>query len=140
MVFSPGQDYHRCYEPCYFGWMKGTKHFVNRKFTGTYKEVVLLDFESFSEILDVLYESKDKNVDYKHPTQKPVRLAERALKKHSNQGDIVLEPFCGSGSTLLACEQLKRRCYAIELDPKYCDVIIKRWEGFTGKKAEKINN
>lgn len=76
-----------------------------------------------------------------HPTQKPVRLFAEIVKKFENKErfDTVVDLFGGSGSTLMACEQLNRKCYMMELDPKYCDVIIKRWETFTGKKAVKIN-
>ena len=76
-----------------------------------------------------------------HPTQKPVRLFAEIVKKFENKErfDTVVDLFGGSGSTLIACEQLNRKCYCMELDPKYCDVIIKRWETFTGKKAVKIN-
>jgi DNA modification methylase len=75
---------------------------------------------------------KDNVNKYVHPTQKPVKLAERALVR---AGNIVIDGFGGSGSTLIGCEQLGRRCYAMELDPKYCDVIVKRWEQYTGRKA-----
>lgn len=74
-----------------------------------------------------------------HPAAFPVELPARLIKMHSREGDIVIEPFCGSGTTLIACEQLDRVCYGMELDPKYCDVIIKRWETFTGEKAVLIN-
>ena len=74
-----------------------------------------------------------------HPTQKPVRLAERALRKNSNAGDLVVDCFLGSGSTLIACEQMGRKCYGMELDPKYVDVEVKRWEALTKQKAEKIS-
>jgi DNA modification methylase len=74
-----------------------------------------------------------------HPTTKPVELITRALQNSSKRGDIVLEPFCGSGSTLIACQQTDRSCRAIELDPKYVDVIIQRWETLTGEKAELID-
>jgi site-specific DNA-methyltransferase (adenine-specific) len=80
--------------------------------------------------------TKDNN--YIHPTQKPVELCGRALRNHS-QANIILDLFGGSGSTLIACEQLNRSCYMMELDPKYIDVIIERWENFTGEKAVKIN-
>ena len=73
-----------------------------------------------------------------HPTMKPIDLIAYALNKSSKKGEIVLDCFGGSGSTLIACEQLNRKCYMMELDPIYCDVIINRWEKFTGKKAEKI--
>lgn len=73
-----------------------------------------------------------------HATPKPIALCSRAIKSSSREGETVLDLFGGSGSTLIACEQLNRRCYMIELDPKYCDVIINRWETYTGKKAIKI--
>lgn len=73
-----------------------------------------------------------------HPTMKPVELIAEALNNTSNKKDVVLDLFGGSGSTLIACEQLNRKCYMIELDPKYVDVIINRWEEFTGEKAIKI--
>jgi DNA modification methylase len=85
-----------------------------------------------------LWEIK-KDSKYKHPTQKPVALSERAIKNSTKQGNAVLDLFGGSGSTLLACEKTNRICNVMELDPKYVDVIIKRWEDYTGKKAEKIN-
>lgn len=78
---------------------------------------------------------QDKDANYEHPTQKPIRLAERAFK--NSPGRNVLDLFGGSGSTLIACEQLKRKCFMMELDPYYCSVIIERWEKLTGKKAVK---
>ena len=86
----------------------------------------------------VLNEDKPA-VNDMHPTMKPVKLIARQIKNSSKQKENVLDLFGGSGSTLMACEQLNRKCYMMELDPKYCDVIIKRWETFTGKKAVKIN-
>ena len=74
-----------------------------------------------------------------HPTQKPVKLLADILKDYSEEGINVLDLFGGSGSTLIACEQLNRNCYMMELDPYYCQVIINRWEQYTGQKAEKIN-
>lgn len=84
---------------------------------------------------------KEQEFDHKryHPTQKPIKLAEWFLKRYSKDGHIVVDLFGGSGSTLIACEQLGRTCYMMELDPKYCDVIIKRWENLTGEKAVLIN-
>ena len=70
-----------------------------------------------------------------HPTIKPVDLIVRALVNSSKPDDIVADYFGGSGSTLIACEKLKRKCYMIEIDPHYCDVIVKRWEDYSGKKA-----
>ena len=74
-----------------------------------------------------------------HPTQKPIKLAGWFLDRYSKDGQIIVDLFGGSGSTLIACEQLNRKCYMCELDPKYVDVIIDRWEKFTGKKATKLN-
>jgi DNA modification methylase len=77
----------------------------------------------------------DKERNYQHPTQKPVALAEKAFGNSSKSGDIIIDLFGGSGSTLIACEKQNRHARLMELDPKYCDVIVKRWEDFTGKKA-----
>lgn len=83
----------------------------------------------------------EQEFDHKrhHPTQKPVKLSEWFLKKYSKEGYSILDLFGGSGSTLIACEQLNRKCYMMELDPKYIDVIINRWEQFTGRKAVLLN-
>ena len=80
-----------------------------------------------------------KDTKYKHPTQKPVELSSRAIKNSSKSQNTILDIFGGSGSTLIACEKLNRKARIMELDPIYCDVIIKRWENFTGKKAELEN-
>lgn len=80
-----------------------------------------------------------KDTNYVHPTQKPVALIGRALKNHK-QAMNILDLFGGSGSSLVGCEQLDRTCYTMELDPKYCDVIIKRWETLTGQKAVLVND
>ena len=85
---------------------------------------------------DVWYMSRGATVEYLHPTQKPVELIERAIKNSSKLEDLIADIFMGSGSTLIACEKLARKCFGIELDPKYCDVIVQRWEEFTGKKAK----
>jgi 16S rRNA G966 N2-methylase RsmD len=74
-----------------------------------------------------------------HPTQKPIKMLSEILQDFTKEGDIILDVFGGSGSTLIACEQLNRKCYMCELDPHYCDVIIQRWENLTGKKAVLLN-
>ena len=74
-----------------------------------------------------------------HPTQKPVELCARAITNHSISSQILVDLFGGSGSTLIACEKTGRHCRMMELDPIYCDVIVRRWEQFTGKKAVKVN-
>jgi len=73
-----------------------------------------------------------------HPTQKPVRLFELPMLKHTRPGDVCLETFAGSGSQVIAAERLGRRCFAVERNPRFCDVIIQRWEQFTGMKAELV--
>ena len=80
-----------------------------------------------------------KNGNTGHPTEKPVEVPSMAISHSSKKNDVVIDFFGGSGSTLIACEQLNRRCYMCELDPKYVDVIIERWEKFTGNKAELIS-
>jgi len=82
--------------------------------------------------------SKEDTKKRIHPTQKPVRLIEFFIKKFSNEGEKIIDLFGGSGSTLIACEQLNRICYMMEIDPKYCSVIIERWEKYTGNKAKKL--
>jgi len=84
---------------------------------------------------DVWYMSRGSTIEYVHPTQKPVELIERALNNSSKGGDVILDLFGGSGSTLIACQKNGRKARLMELDPKYCDVIVKRWEDFTGEKA-----
>lgn len=108
-------------EPCLYGWKEGKKHyfFKNRKQT------------------TVLY--FDKPIKSKeHPTMKPIRLFDYHMQCSSKPGEIVLDLFAGSGTTIMAAEQNKRIAYCMELDPKYVDVIIDRWEKVTGKKAERI--
>lgn len=134
IIMAMGQDYHRIYEPIMYGWKRGNKRWSNRGIR-TESEVWDLDRMSFEERLDVWYLHRDKSKDYVHPTQKPVRLPERAIKKSCPIGGIVIEPFCGSGSALMACEQLQRRCFGIELDPRYADVIVRRWQRYTKRTA-----
>ena len=86
-----------------------------------------------------VWEQQAKLSDRVHPTEKPIELSARAIKNSSQQDGTVIDLFGGSGSTLIACEQLNRTCYMMELDPKYCDVIIKRWEALTGDKAVLLN-
>ena len=111
-------DYQSQHEPCLYGWMKGNSH----SFYGDRKQVSVWKF--------------DKERVSGHTTPKPVALIEKALINSSKSGDIVSDFFGGSGSTLIACEKINRHARLMELDPKYCDVIVKRWEDFTGKKAE----
>lgn len=126
MIFAAGQDYHRQYEPCMFGWKDGKTHFKNKMYA-KFKDVFNLDFDDYQQMFDVWYEKRDVTQDYVHPTQKPIRLAERALRKHSNVEDIVVDLFSGSGSTMMACHQGNRIARVMELDPKYVHAGIKRF-------------
>lgn len=114
-VFGLGKGYRYQHEFCLFN--------------GTIDD----DITNESDLWEI---KKDSN--YIHPTQKPIALSARAIKNHKNVNNVV-DLFGGSGSTLIACEQLNKKCFMMELDPKYVDVIIARWEQFTGKKAEKLN-
>lgn len=132
MVYSMGQDYHRRHEPCQFGWKDKKVHFKNRKYA-TFQDVVNLDQDDFELYFSEWYQKRDVTQNYIHPTQKLVRLAERALKKNSQLGDIVIDAFGGSGSTLIGCEQSGRKARVLELDPKYVHAILNRWSKYTGK-------
>lgn len=87
-----------------------------------------------NEVPDIIREHKQLHNDL-HPTMKPLKLLAKLINNSSQGDDIVLDLFGGSGSTLMTCEQLGRRCRSMEFDPKYVDVIIKRWEDYTGEKA-----
>jgi len=93
-------------------------------------------FKRMESVSTILYAIGNDRVG--HPAPFPVALPSEYIQAMTNDGDIVCEPFCGGGTTLIACEQLGRKCYAMELEPKYIDLIIARWEKFTGRKAEKI--
>lgn len=83
--------------------------------------------------------SGSKEEKYDHPTQKPVLLFETPIANHLARGDAVYDPFLGSGTALIAAERLGRRCYGMELDPRYAQVIIERWERFTGRVGERVD-
>ncbi len=112
------QDYQWRHEPILYGWKEGAGHY----FVDNRKQSTVLEFDKPS-----------RNAE--HPTMKPIDLLVYLIKNSSKENDIILDLFGGSGSTLIAAEQIQRTCYTMELDPKYCDVIIKRWENLTGQKA-----
>jgi hypothetical protein len=85
-----------------------------------------------------IWEMTTVRANKEHPAMFPVELPWRCIKMHSDKGGIVLEPFSGSGTTIIAAEQTERKCYAMELSPVYCDLAVKRWEEFTGEKAIKL--
>ena len=114
-------------------------NFTNQEITKMKKEELLNIVLEQKKFYSIWQEKKDNPNEYVHPTQKPVSLSARAIRSSTDIGDNVVDLFGGSGSTVMACEQTGRSCYTMELDPKYCDVIIKRWEKFTGEKAVLIN-
>lgn len=148
-------DYLKQYEVCLYGWKNGKEGHYFRY--GTIQTNVLkddeLDFdtmkkEDMKKLLKSIFENNDIQKDIfeyakpvrslGHPTSKPVPMIGKLINNSSEVNNIVLDVFGGSGSTLIACEELDRICYMMELDPKYCDLIIARWEKLTGEKAKKI--
>ncbi len=134
------------HEPCLFGWQQGNKPYfkVSQSKVGSVWVVGLLrtgDPESpeyYSDIWEVDWEGKKRNTGLDHPTVKPTEIFAIPMRVHTRPGNICFEPFSGSGSQIIAAERLNRRCFAMELEPVFCDVAVRRWEEFTGKKAEKI--
>ena len=118
LVLSPAK-YQRMYEPCFYGWFDKSSFSADRKQT----EVWEFDRPLNSKL---------------HPTMKPVELCLYGINNSSKNNAKIMDLFLGSGSTLIACEKTNRKCYGMEIDPHYCDVIVKRWEEFTGNKAERV--
>ncbi len=118
LVLTPAK-YQRMYEPCFYGWYLKSTYCGDRKQTEVWE-------------IDRPLDSKE------HPTMKPIALGIKAIKNSSKRSDIILDLFGGSGSTLISCEQTSRKCYMMEIDPKYCEVIINRWARLTGQEAKKI--
>lgn len=116
------QDYQWKHEPCLYGWKEGAGHL----WASDRKQSTILEFDKPSR-------------NGEHPTMKPVELFSYQMLNNTKGGDIVLDSFGGSGTTMIAAEKHGRHAYLMELDPKYCDVIVKRWEDFTGKKAVLLN-
>lgn len=144
-----GSKYQSMYEPCLMGCKGKSIKIWNgkRKQRSVIENIDLMNEDELRSALkdmlseaeaDIIRENKPLKNDI-HPTMKPIKLLARLIQNSSNKGDIVLDLFGGSGSTLIACEQLDRICYTSELDPRYVDVIIKRYEDFTGKKAVLLN-
>jgi DNA modification methylase len=116
------KDYHTQYEPIWYGWNADAPRLVG------------VEDRKQSDLWEIERPSRSEL----HPTMKPIELVQRSLLNSSKPGSIVLDPFGGSGSTLIAAEQTNRKCRMVELDPQYCDVILERWEKFTGKTAELV--
>lgn len=149
-IFAMGrQDYQWRHEPCLYGWKDGAAHYFVEDRTQSTVTDSTPDFESIKKeeairllkdiykTTTIIYENKPSRSEL-HPTMKPINLIGVQVRNSSKLHDSVLDLFGGSGTTLLVCEQTKRRCYMMEYDPCYIDVIIKRWEEYTGKKAELI--
>lgn len=150
------QDYQWKHEPCLYGWKEGATHyFVHDRTKTTVEEsdeLINIKQMKKTELLAYCTELQDRlNAEPQtviredkpaaseiHPTMKPVRLIARLLANSTKRGDTVLDLFGGSGSTLIACEQLGRKCRIVEFDEKYASSIVDRWEKYTGKTAEKI--
>lgn len=145
------QDYQWQHEPCLYGWKSGAGHyFIDlRNLTTVFDDEKPLDELTNKELKElvanyrqavpttIIREPKPSKSE-EHPTMKPVRLIAKLIGNSSREGEKVLDIFGGSGTTMIACEQLNRICYMMELDPHYADVIIERWEKFTGQKAVRI--
>lgn len=116
-------DYHFKHEPCWYAVRKGKSH----GWTGDRKQTTVIDAKSPNHIMSGSDEDKTE-----HPTQKPIECMAYLMKNH---GGDVYDPFLGSGTTLIAAEQLGRKCYGMELNPAYCDVIVRRWQKLTGQRA-----
>ena len=145
------QDYQWRHEPCLYGWKAGAGHYFSgrRNISTVTESLDTLEEKTKDELIIVIRKmlDEDSTVMYAdkpvaselHPTMKPIELIARHIKNSSKEGDAVLDLFGGSGTTLLACEQLKRRAFIMEYDPKYADVIIRRWEEVSGEKAVRID-
>jgi len=145
------QDYQWQHEPCLYGWKPGAAHYfvdvrTNSTVIDDQRELEELSKRELEELVlqyrnvlpqTVIREDKPLRSE-EHPTMKPVKLISRLVGNSSRERERVLDIFGGSGTTMIACEQLGRSCYMMELDPHYADVIIERWEKFTGEKAQKI--
>lgn len=147
------QDYQWRHEPCLYGWKDGAAHyFTEDRAQSTVIEDAAVDYRKLKkdELLQivleltsdkipttVIYENKPTKNDI-HPTMKPVKLMARLIRNSTRPKELVLDLFGGSGSTMIAAEQIDRRCFMMEFDPKYCDAILARWEKLTGEEAEKI--
>jgi DNA modification methylase len=116
------KDFMGAFEICFYGWRLGAGH----------------QFFGPNNATDLWHVKKVNPQSMVHLTEKPVELAVRAMQYSSRIGENVLDLFGGSGSTLIACEQTNRKAFLMELDPPYCDVIVQRWEKFTGRKAERV--
>ena len=150
------QDYQWIHEPCLYGWKEGAAHYFVDKRTlttvlentetltaddlkGMTKQELIDTCKTILGLKQTLIHNDRPTRSKEHPTMKPVELWSYLMSNSSTTNQIVLDTFAGSGVTIMAAEQIGRKARCMELDPKYCDVIIKRWEDYTGKKAVLMN-
>ena len=141
------QDYQWKHEPCLYGWKEGASHyFIDVRSLCTVQDYTeelnklgreeLIDIiKKYQENISTIYHEDKPNVSELHPTMKPMSLIKKHIRNSSKEGDIVLDLFGGSGTTLIACEEMNRRSYTMEFDTHFAEVIINRWEEMTGQKA-----
>ena len=138
---TPQVAFNKVIETCVYGTRGSPALNPNHK---NLSEILNQDVQSIGSYDDLMsivqlwLVKRDNTQDYEHPTQKPITLGEKPIKRCSSPGDIILDLFGGSGSTLIAAEQLKRKAYLMEVDPTFCDVIVRRWEHFTQNHAKKL--
>lgn len=143
--FSPTPQcaFNKATESCIYGTMgdpflspqvKNLNEIMNKEVASGNRTI-----DDILDLIDIWLVKRQPTSEYQHSTSKPVTLHEKALRRCTKPNDIVLDLFGGGGSTLIACEQMKRRCYMAELEPRFCDVIIKRYEDLTGQKAKLIS-
>ena len=142
------QDYQWKHEPCLYGWIEGGPHYfidlhslatvMEQDMESLSKEQLISQLKAYEQLSTMQYEQKPA-FDYAHPTMKPLPLFEKLVRNSSRPGEIVLDLFGGSGTTLIACENLERTCYMMEFDPHYAEVILQRWEAQTGEEAVKAS-
>ncbi|OGY41081.1 MAG: hypothetical protein A2Y82_01600 [Candidatus Buchananbacteria bacterium RBG_13_36_9] len=139
---TPQIAFNKSYEPCVYGIkgspflsdIKNLNEILNKEI-GTGNRTI----DDIMDLLDIWLVKRLPGQDYEHPTQKPPTLHEKAIKRCSKPGDIILDLFCGSGSAIISCEQLKRVCYAVEIEPIFVQLIINRFEKYANIKAKKLN-
>lgn len=140
----PSVAFNKCYEPCTYG-VRGKPYIAPN--IQNLNEIMNKEMSTGNSLLEEALDHLDlwmvkrlSGKDYEHATSKPPKLHEKAIRRCTKPGDIILDSFSGSGSTMIAAKSLKRRVFAIELEPLFCDLAIRRWEKMTGKKAEIIRN
>ena len=139
---TPQVAFNKVIEMCVYGTRGSTPLNENIKNLSEVMNPDVNSIGSYDDIMSIVQlwlVKRDNSADYKHPTQKPITLNEKPIRRCTAPGGIVLDLFGGSGSTLIAAEQLKRRAFLVELDPTFCDLIIRRYEHFTGNHAKKLN-